>query len=174
MGLFGFCMPSHHPSREAKAETQAGSSWCRGLGKVQFTVLLFMACSARFSSVPKKTWLGVVTPTMGWALPHHSLIKKCLPTLPTAQYSDLWRHFIIGFPSSHMISALCHVDKKHHAIRQVLLPTEPSCLWVLVSLLCIFGLCLLTMRCSSLVKTLGFLSSMMQFYDLSAPVPWMS
>jgi hypothetical protein len=43
---------------------------------VLLTGLLPMACSACFLIEPRTTSPGLAPPTMGWALPHQSIIKK--------------------------------------------------------------------------------------------------
>ena len=44
--------------------------------KVLLTGLLSMACSACLLKKPRATSPGMALPTMGWALPYQSLIKK--------------------------------------------------------------------------------------------------
>jgi hypothetical protein len=83
--------------KELGAGTQAGQgpggrSWCGGHGRVLLTVLLLMACSAYFHIDPRTTSPGMAPPTMHWALPHQSLIKKNASRLA---YSPIWwRHFL--------------------------------------------------------------------------------
>jgi hypothetical protein len=62
-------------SKTVRAETQTGQEpgdcgWCRSHGEVLLTSLLPTVCCACFFIEPRTT--------MGWALPHQSLIKKML------------------------------------------------------------------------------------------------
>jgi hypothetical protein len=60
------------------------------------TGLLPIAWSACFLIEPRTTSPGMAPPTMGWALPHQSVIKKMPSSL--AYNPILWRHFLIwGF-----------------------------------------------------------------------------
>jgi hypothetical protein len=63
------------------------------------TGLFPMACSAFFLIEPRTTSSGIALLTMGWALPHPSLIKK----MSTARsYGGI---FSIELPSFHMVLA---------------------------------------------------------------------
>lgn len=55
------------------------------------TDLFLTACSA-FLTEPRTTSLEMAPPTMGWAIPHQSLIKKMPNTF--AHNQILWRHFL--------------------------------------------------------------------------------
>jgi hypothetical protein len=83
--------------KAVRAGTQAGQepggkSWCRGQRGMLLTELLLMALSACFLIEPRITSPGIVPPTMGWALPHQSLIKKMPYSL--VYNPILRRHFL--------------------------------------------------------------------------------
>jgi hypothetical protein len=88
--LFQFTLPvDSRPSlREQELE---GRRWCRGHGGILLNGLFLMACSACFLIEPRTTCPGMAPPTMGWALPHQSLIKKMPYRLA---HSPLLRHFL--------------------------------------------------------------------------------
>lgn len=98
--------------QEAKAGTQ-GRIWRQELkmrlGWVLLTGLFSMDCLVAFLIQPKTTCPEIVPPTVGWAHPHQSLIKKMLQWYV---YQPIWwRQFLIRgslFPSD---SSWCHVDK---------------------------------------------------------------
>jgi len=67
--------------KEVRTGTQAGQepgdrSRCRGHGGVLLTGWLLMAWSGFTLTEPRTTSPGVAPPTMGWALPQQSLMKK--------------------------------------------------------------------------------------------------
>ena len=64
-------------------------------------------CSACFLIEPRTTSPGMTVPTMGWALPHQSLIRKCPICLPSA--CILWSHFLSWGSRLSDDSSLCHV-----------------------------------------------------------------
>jgi hypothetical protein len=90
-----------------------GRSWCRGHGRVLLTGLLPLACSACFLIEPRTTSPGLAPPTMGWALPSWSLIKK-------TPYSCIsWRHFLKGGSFLCGNSSLCQVDTQNQPVHRV-------------------------------------------------------
>ena len=103
---FTWLLLPHHYSllKEVRTGTLTGQepggrSGCRGHGGVLLTDLLTMPSSTSFLVVPGTTSSGRAPPTMNWALPHQSLMKKKYPTgLPAAQsYGD--RFFTPSFGS---------------------------------------------------------------------------
>jgi hypothetical protein len=62
--------------RNSKRQEPGGRNWCRGHGWILLTGLLLMAYSAYFLIEPRTTSAGMTPPTMDWAFPHQSLIKK--------------------------------------------------------------------------------------------------
>jgi hypothetical protein len=84
-----------------------------------FTVLLFMAYSS-FLIEPRTRCPGMAPITMGWALPHQSLIEEMPTGLPAAwSYGGI---FFIEVPSSQMTLACVKLTKRTTTIfRQKLL-----------------------------------------------------
>ena len=79
--------------REARTGTQAGllsGGWSTGHGRMLLTGLFPMACSACWLIEPRKTNPGMTPPTMGWALPYKSLIKK-------TPYRPAYSHLLEAF-----------------------------------------------------------------------------
>jgi hypothetical protein len=66
---FTLLILGYSPFRKAKVEPEAGA------GEIAYWLSL-MASSACFIIHPKTTCPGVATSTVGWSLPHQSLIKK--------------------------------------------------------------------------------------------------
>jgi hypothetical protein len=81
---YSVILPGHSSSlREVRAGTQARQgprdrSSNRGHRVILLTGLFFIACLVCFLIEPRTTSLGVAPPTVGWTLPHQSLIKKVL------------------------------------------------------------------------------------------------
>ena len=68
--------PESHPLRKSKAATQTGQepggrNWFRGHGGVLLTGLLILLSYRTQDHQPR-----VISPTVGWAILHQSLIKK--------------------------------------------------------------------------------------------------
>ena len=92
--------PSRDPEVGMEAETKTG---------VLFTGLFSVACCACFLIHPWTACSGVAPPTVGMALPHHSLIKN-MPH-KQAHISVWWRQFLNqGFLFLEDPS-LCQLDK---------------------------------------------------------------
>jgi hypothetical protein len=73
-----FCLNFYitvHHQRKLGLELKQDRNCCRG---VLLNGLHFMAYSASFLVEPRTTSPEVAPPTMGWTLPHQSLIKKIL------------------------------------------------------------------------------------------------
>jgi hypothetical protein len=68
---------------------------------VLLTGLLLTVCSACFLIKPRTTSPGMAPPTIGWALPHQSPIKK----IPYSWV--LWGHFLNRGPLLSDSSSLC-------------------------------------------------------------------
>jgi hypothetical protein len=81
-------------TEERQGRNKAGTK--KHHGGVLLTGLLFMACSACFLQELRTTHLVVAPPTVGWALPHLSFIKKMPNRLA---YRGI---FSIQSPSSQM------------------------------------------------------------------------
>jgi hypothetical protein len=117
--LIQLTIPDHTPSLEkVRMGTQAGQepggrSWCRGHGGVLLTGLLYMACSACFLIEPKTTSPVMTPPTMGWALPHPSLIEKMLYRWIS------WRHFLTGGSFLCGDSSLCQVNTQKQPVYSI-------------------------------------------------------
>jgi hypothetical protein len=82
-GLIWLTLPHHCSLSGVRTGTHTGQEsggrcWCRGHGGVLLTGLLPTACSVCFLIERRTTSPGMAPPTMGWALPHPSLIKKML------------------------------------------------------------------------------------------------
>jgi len=102
--------------KEVRAGTHSGQelgsrSWCRGHGGMLLTGLLPLACSAYFLIEPRTTSPGMAPPTMGWTLPHWSLIKK----MPYSWIS--WRHFLNWGSFLCDNSRLCQVDTQNQPVQ---------------------------------------------------------
>ena len=97
-----------HTGQEA-----GGRSWCRGHGGVLLTGLLPVACSTCFLIEPRTTRAGMTPPTMGWALPHWSVIEK----MPHSWVS--WKHFLNWGPFLSDDSSLGQDDTQNQ-------PVQPS------------------------------------------------
>ena len=112
--------------KEASTGTQrrqepGGRSWCRSHGGLLLPGLLSMACSACLLIEPRTTSPGMAPPTMGWALPHWSLIEE----IPYNWIS--WRHFLNWGSLFYDDSSLCEVDIQNQSA-----PTPrplPCCSW---------------------------------------------
>jgi hypothetical protein len=87
-----------------------GRSWCRSHGGMLLTGLLIMACSACFLIEPRTTSPRMASPTMGWALPNQSLIKKMPYSLACSPI--LWRHVLNWSSLLSDDSSLCKVGIK--------------------------------------------------------------
>jgi len=111
-GLFDLHFHAHSPLlKEVRTGTQTGQgpggrSWRRDHGGVLLTSLLPMANSVYFLTECRTTCPKVAPPTMGWALPHQSLIE----TMPLRQI--LWRHSLNWGPLLFSDSSLCQVTAK--------------------------------------------------------------
>jgi hypothetical protein len=78
--------------------------------KVMLNDLVLIACSACFLIEPRTTSSGMAIPTMGWALPCQSLVKKMPYRL--AYGPVLWRQFLKGGSFLSDDLSLCQVDIK--------------------------------------------------------------
>lgn len=76
--------PGHSPSsKETRAEIQTGSIPRRSTAYWLGSRL----CSASFPVQPRPTCLGMVTPIVGWGLPHQFTINKTPQTMPRSVQS---------------------------------------------------------------------------------------
>ena len=98
-GLFPHCSSLKEWGQAPKTGQEPGSSsQCRDHGSILLTDLLLMAFSACFLIEPRTTSPGVSLPTMSWALPLQSLIKKMSHRLVCSPI--LWRHLLLEVSSS--------------------------------------------------------------------------
>lgn len=63
-----------------------GGIWSRAHGEALLPGLFFRSCLTTFLIKPKVTRLGMMPPTVGWALPRQGAIKTILIAVPTGQY----------------------------------------------------------------------------------------
>lgn len=75
-----------------------------------YCLVLSIPYSAYFLIEPRNTRPGMTTPTMGWGLLHHSLIKKTFCQLDYSQI--LWSHFLSWGSLLSQDSSLCQIDIK--------------------------------------------------------------
>lgn len=110
-----FCLQFHYSyfiKRSEGRNTYRAGIWIQELvqrpqrGMVSLIGLLPITCSVCFLIETRSTSPGLVPPTMGWTLPHQSLIKKMFyPKM-------LWRNFLNWGSFFSNNSSLCQVDSE--------------------------------------------------------------
>lgn len=84
--------------------------WSKHHGGVQLIGLLLIACSACFLRAISTASPGMVPPSMGWAIPHQSVLKEIFHKL--GDRAVRWGHILSWCPCSMNDSRLCQVDIK--------------------------------------------------------------
>jgi hypothetical protein len=82
----------------------------RPRGSAVYCLVLHGLLRLHFLIGPRTTSTGIAAPTMGWALPHQSLIKKMF--YMTAYRQTLWRHFLNSGCLLSDDPRFCQVDIK--------------------------------------------------------------
>ena len=114
-GFIFLSFPQHYSSpKEVRTGIQTcqepdSRNWCRGHGGVLLTGLLLVACSALLS-YRTQDCQPRGGPTMGWARPYQSLIKKM--SYGYLLSPILWRHFLNRGSLLSDDSRLYHIDIK--------------------------------------------------------------